>query len=378
LALVGLHDPPRKGVREAIRLCRKARIKIHMVTGDYGLTALSIGKEIGMATDQTKVITGKDLHHMDDEGLKKVLQHETIFARIDPGQKLRIVDNLQRMKEVVAVTGDGVNDVPALVKADIGVAMGKIGTDVAKEASDMILLDDHFATIVNVVAEGRRIYNNAEKIVFYVFSANSGELFTPFFGILLGLPLPLIAVQILAIDLGTDVFPSLALGVETAEEGIMEEPPRSKFERIMDVHRLGHLLAVGCVIAVLGIIVYLVTLYHLGWHWGQPLFTNSIIYFKATAAVYATLTICQAANVFSCRSERESIFKIGLLSNIWLIYALILSAIMLWGMMVFPPLNHTFNTSNPPLISWVLIIASFFIFLIIFETRKAILRRREA
>jgi calcium-translocating P-type ATPase len=378
LSLVGLHDPPRRGVREAIRLCRKARIKIHMVTGDYGLTALSIAKEIGLAGSGTEVITGEDLHQMDDERLKKVLEEENIFARIDPTQKLRIVDNLQEMKEVVAVTGDGVNDVPALVKADIGIAMGKIGTDVAKEASDMILLDDHFATIVNAVAEGRRIFDNAKKFVFYVFSSNSGELFTPFIGIILGLPLPLIAVQILAIDLGTDVFPSLALGVEKEEEGVMEHPPRSKVERIMNLGMLAHLLAVGLVMAVLALSVYLITLYLGGWHWGQPLFENSLLYFKATAAVYATLVSSQTANAFSCRSERESIFKIGIFSNKWLIYAEIISAVLLWMMMDFPPINHAFHTSNPPLLSWLMIFASFFIFLIIFETRKAILRRREA
>lgn len=377
LALVGLHDPPRIGVRESIRLCRKAKIKIHMITGDYGLTALSIAKEIGLATSGTGVITGEDLHRMDDERLKKVLEGENIFARIDPAQKLRIVENLQQLHEIVAVTGDGVNDVPALIKADIGISMGQIGTDVAKEASDMILLDDHFATIVSAVAEGRRIFDNARKFVFYVFSSNSGELFTPLIGIILGLPLPMIAVQILAIDLGTDVFPSLALGIEKEEEGIMEQPPRSKKERIMDIDMLSHLLSVGLVMAILGLTVYVATLYLGGWHWGQPLVDNSILYFKATAATYATLVLCQVANAFSCRSEQESVFKIGWLSNPWLIFAEFISFILLWLMMDFGPINRAFHTSNPPLTSWIMIFASFFIFLIIFETRKFVLRRRE-
>lgn len=377
LGLVGLHDPPRIGVRESIRLCRQAMIKIHMVTGDYGLTALSIGKEIGLATDQTKVITGEDLHQMDDDYLKKVLEQETIFARIDPSQKLRIVKNLQGMGEVVAVTGDGVNDVPALVKADIGVAMGKIGTDVAKEAADMILLDDHFATIVNAVAEGRRIFDNARKFVFYIFSSNSGELFTPLIGVILGLPLPLIAVQILAIDLGTDIFPSLALGVEKSEEEVMATSPRSRSERIMNLGMLAHLLSVGLVMMALALPIFIITLYLGGWHWGETLLVDAPIYFQATAAAYATLVLCQMANAFSCRSEKDSIFKIGIFSNKWLIYAEIISVVLLWMMMDFGPINHAFRTLNPPLTSWLLIIASFFIFLIIFETRKAILRKRE-
>lgn len=377
LALVGLHDPPREGVAESIKLCHLAKIKVQMITGDYGLTALSIAREIGLAKEATKVLTGEDLHHLDDEGLKKILERETIFARVDPGQKLRIVKNLQEMKEVVAVTGDGVNDVPALVKADIGVAMGKIGTDVAKEAADMILLDDNFATIVKAVKEGRRIFDNAKKFVFYVFSSNSGELFTPLIGVILGLPLPLIAVQILAIDLGTDVFPSLALGMEKSERGVMEHPPRSKRERIMNLGILAHLLSVGLVMAALALPIYLITLYLGGWHVGEPLLADAPLYFQATAAAYATLVLCQTANAYSCRSEKDSIFKIGLLSNKWLIYAEIISFIMLWLMMDFGPINRAFHTSNPPLISWALIIASFFVFLIIFETRKNILRKRD-
>lgn len=376
LALIGLHDPPREGVAEAINLCREAKIKLHMVTGDYGLTALSIAKEIDLANEGTKVITGRELHCVDDDGLKKILANETIFARIDPSQKLRIVKNLQEMKEVVAVTGDGVNDVPALVKADIGVAMGKIGTDVAKEASDMILLDDHFATIVKAVKEGRRIFDNAKKFVFYIFSSNSGELLAPLIGVIIGLPLPLIAVQILAIDLGTDIFPSLALGVERSEEGVMKHPPRSKRERIMNLGMLTHLLSVGLVMAALALTVFIVTLYLGGWRLGYPLAVDNPLYFQATAAVYATLVMSQIANVFSCRSDRDSVFKFGFFSNRWLIYAEIVSLIMLFLMMDFAPINRAFRTLNPPLTSWFLIIASFFIFLIIFETRKAILRAK--
>lgn len=369
LGIVGLEDPPREGVKEAIDLCRKAKIRVFMVTGDYGLTAQKIGEEINLSSEDTKIVTGQDLQKMDDNALKAILENEVIFARIDPDQKLRIVKNLQELKEVVAVTGDGVNDAPALVKADIGIAMGKIGTDVAKEASDMILLDDHFATIVNAVSEGRRIFDNAKKIVYYVFSSNGGELFVPFFGVILGLPLPLLAIQILAIDLGTDVFPSLALGVEKAEPGIMSKPPRSKLERIMSVKMLYKLLNVGLVMGVLGLTVFLFALYQGGWHYNEFIDSSSPLYMQATASVYATIVLCQFANVLSCRSEKVSAWKM-FWTNKWLLYSELISFIMLFAMMEWKPFQEAFKTAPPSALSWILIIASFFIFLGIFEKIK--------
>jgi magnesium-transporting ATPase (P-type) len=345
-----------------------------MITGDYGLTALSVGKQIGLTTLKTKVITGSELSQMDDNRLKEILKNEVIFARTDPSQKLRIIQNLKEMGEVVAVTGDGVNDAPALVAADIGIAMGKIGTDVAKEAADMILLDDHFATIVNAIKEGRKIFDNAQKIVFYVFSSNAGELFVPLFGLLLGLPLPLLAIQMLAIDLGTDVFPSLALGVEKEEPKIMDKPPREKTERIMDIKTLSNLLFVGLVMGVLGLLVYLVTLYEGGWRFGQFLDFNNPLYLSATASVYATLVLCQVANAFSCRSPRLSIFKIGFWANPWLLYAELISFIMLWGIIDFPPLQNIFRTNFPSSLAWLFIFLSCFIFLGAIEWRKKITR----
>lgn len=376
LGLVALIDPVREGVAEAISLCRQSKIKIHMITGDYGLTALAISKMAGLANNNTKVITGEQLAKMDDNTISKILDVETVFARIEPEQKLRIVKVLQDKREVVAVTGDGVNDAPALVKADIGVAMGKIGTDVAKEASDMILMDDHFATIVNAIREGRRIFDNAKKFVYYVFSSNSGELFTPMIGLFTGLPLPLTGIQILAIDLGTDVFPSLALGVENEEKNIMKQPPRTGNDRIMDFNKLINLLQVGLVMAALALTIFLVTLYKGGWHWGEALDENNILYYRATASVYATLVFCQAANALSCRSNTRSIFQIGLFSNIWLIYAEIISAIMLAAMMWWPPIQHAFKTAAPSAFSWILIFLSFFIFLAWAELRKKLHKKR--
>ncbi len=376
IGLVAFQDPPREGVKEAIKLCRQAKIRAIMITGDYELTALSIAQQIGMADDQTQVVTGEELHKMDDNKLKEICKQDIIFARVEPGQKLRIVQSLQDNGEIVAVTGDGVNDVPALVKGNIGVAMGKIGTDVAKEAADMILLDDNFATIVLAIREGRRIFDNAKKFVYYVLSSNSGELFTPFLGIILGLPLPLIAIQILAIDLGTDLFPSLALGVENEEENIMKRPPRPLDERILGVKMLSKLFRVGAIMGVLGIGIYLISLYEGGWHWRDWLSSDNHLYWRATASVYATLILCQAANAFSCRSQRNSIFQIGWLSNRWLLVAELISAVMLWALMSIGVLNNAFRMESPSFLAWTLVFASFFIFLAIEEVVKKIQRLR--
>lgn len=363
VGLVGLEDPPREGVSEAIRLCKQAQIKVLMVTGDNGLTAQAIASQIGLIADSDpiQVITGEKLHQMDDETLKRVLKGEVIFARIDPNQKLRIVKNLQEMKEIVAVTGDGVNDAPALVKADIGVAMGGVGTEVSKQAADMILLDDHFGTIIKAIKEGRRIFDNVKKFVFYVFSSNSGELFVALFGVLAGLPLPLLAIQILAIDLGTDVFPSLALGVEEAEQGIMKQPPRSKTNRVMDISMLVRLLAVGLTMAILGLIIYVFTLYQGGWRYGQVLAENSTLYFRATAAVYLTLVFCQVANAFSARTGKLS--RKNLFTNKWLIFGEIVSFSMLFAIFYWPPLQRVFKVLPPGPIAWIFAIISFFVFL---------------
>jgi len=370
IGLVGIEDPPREGVKEAIALCKKAQIKVIMVTGDYGLTALAIAKQIGLYSKATKVITGEEMHRMDDEKLKEFLVDGMIFARIDPSQKFRIVENLKEKGEVVAVTGDGVNDAPALVAADIGVAMGRIGTDVAKEAADMVLLDDHFATIVKAIKEGRTIFDNAKKIIFYVFSSNAGELLVPIFGLFLGLPLPLLAIQMLAIDLGTDVFPSLALGVEKEEPFIMTRPPRPATERMMNIGMLFRLLFVGLIMGTLAFLVYLISLFEGGWRWGELLNLNAPLYLSATASAYATLVLCQVANAFSCRSPKFSLFKIGIWTNPYLLYAELISSLMLFGVVYFPPLQKIFRTDAPSPLSWVLIILSFFIFLFLSEWRK--------
>jgi len=297
------------------------------------------------------------------------LREEVIFARIEPEQKLRIVQNLQAIKEVVAVTGDGVNDAPALVKADIGVAMGKIGTDVAKEAADMILIDDHFATIVNAVKEGRRIFDNAKRFVFYNFASNAGEFFVNVFGLLAGLPLPLLAIQVLAIDLGSDVVPSLALGVEEVDPNVMKNPPRSRTERIMNISVLYRLLYIGTIMSVFALIVFLFVLYKGGWHYKTFLSTDSPLYFRATATVYATIVLCQIINAFSAKSSLP-IFKIDIFSNKWLILAEGVSLSILITMMYYKPAQTLFRTASPAIIDWGLIIFFAIMFLFLSEWWK--------
>ena len=370
LGFVSFEDPPREGISKTLELCRKAAIRVLMVTGDYGLTAKAIAQKIGLANEKTRVINGEDLHKMDDEVLQNALKGEAIFARIEPEQKLRIVENLQKMKEVVAVTGDGVNDAPALVKADIGVAMGKIGTDVAKEASDMILLDDDFSSIVSAIQEGRRIFENAKKSVIYTFSANSGEFFVNVFGLLLGLPLPLLAIQVLAIDLGVDVLPLIALGVEPSEEGVMERPPRAKFERIMSGKILYRLFFNGILMSSFALLIYLLTLHSGGWHFGQTLEKLNPVYMQGTACVYATLVLCQVATAFSCKSDFVSIFKKGFFSNIWLILAEIGTFCLLIAIMYVPYVQNIFRTLAPAPFTWLLIAGVGIIFLLASEAWK--------
>lgn len=233
--LIGLEDPPRPEVPEAIRKCHEAGIKVIMITGDAGRTAIAIAREIGLINKNPVVIEGHELNHLNDRDLReKISGKEIIFARMAPKHKLRVVSVLQEEGEIIAVTGDGVNDAPALKKADIGIAMGISGSDVAKEASDIVLLDDNFATIVNAVEEGRTVYENIKKFITYIFASNIPEAVPYLAYLLLNIPLPLTIIQILAIDLGTDMLPALALGAEKPTPGIMQQPPRSPKERLLN------------------------------------------------------------------------------------------------------------------------------------------------
>jgi sodium/potassium-transporting ATPase subunit alpha len=377
VGLVGMQDPPRTEVPDAIKRCRRAGIKIIMITGDYGLTAETIARQIGLITNNGTIVRGDELSAMNDEQLKIVLQEpEIVFARTSPNQKLRIVQTLQSLDLVVTVTGDGVNDAPALKNADMGVAMGIMGTDVAKEASDMVLMDDNFATIVSAIEEGRTIFDNIKKFIAYILTSNVPEIL-PFIGyVVLDIPLPLTVVLILAIDLGTDIVPALGLGGEKPESDVMKRPPRARNERLLTRNLLFMSYGVvGMVQAAAGFFSYFVVLYHGGWQWGQKLATTDALYQTAVTAFFASIIICQVADVLICRTRRQSIFTVGLFSN-HLVLIGIAAELVLLGLITYLPICNTFfNTA--PLEVWQLALSIPFALLIVAgdEIRRLFVRR---
>ncbi|MGB5706993.1 MAG: HAD-IC family P-type ATPase, partial [Arenicellales bacterium] len=299
MGIAGMLDPPRPEVPDALSKCHGAGIRVFMLTGDYGLTAKTIAEEIGLLSDGGRVVQGDELSTMDDETLSQVLEiKELVFARISPIQKLQIVKALQKKGEVVTVTGDGVNDSPALKNADMGVAMGIMGTDVAKEASNMVLMDDNFATIVAAVEEGRTIFDNIKKFIAYILTSNIPEILPFIAFVLLDIPLPLTVVLILAIDLGTDIVPALGLGAEKPETDVMNKPPRSRSERLLTRNLLGMSYGiVGMIQAAAGFFSYFTVLYTNGWQWGQHLAASDPVYRTAITAFFASIIICQIADV---------------------------------------------------------------------------------
>jgi len=356
LGLMGMLDPPREGVKEAVKLCKDAGIKITIITGDFGVTAQAVAKDIGINADL--VIDGEELERMTDDDLDEVLEKDIIFSRASPKHKLRIVSALQQKGHIVAVTGDGVNDAPALKKAEIGVAMGISGTDVSKESSDMILTDDSFSAIVQAIKEGRTIYDDIQKFFRYVFSSNIGELMTIFFGMLLGLPLPLLATQILWVDLGTDVLPALALGIDPSEKDVMSRKPRNPKTRMITLHKFFMWLLAGTVIGAGTIVAYLLTLDQ-----GIP---------KARTVAFTLMVMYQMVNVFNCRSNNESLFKVGLLSNPYLL-ATVAFSISLQVLVVYTPFLQTlFHTVPLALGDWLLILGFSLTIFVYDEIRKRI------
>ncbi|UCH81495.1 MAG: HAD-IC family P-type ATPase, partial [Nitrospiraceae bacterium] len=348
VALVGMIDPPRKEIPDAIARCKSAGIKVIMITGDYSLTAEAIARLAGMVRDKANMMTGKDLEHTSDDRLKEFLKKDNIiFARTSPMQKLKIVTTLQAMGDVVTVTGDGVNDAPAIKNADMGVAMGVIGTEVAKEAADMVLLDDNFATIVNAVEEGRTVFNNIKKFIAYILTSNVPEILPFIAFVLLGIPLPLTVVLILSIDLGTDLLPALGLGVEQPEHDVMNRPPRPRDERLLTPNLLFMSYGIiGMLQAAAGFFSYFIILYRGGWTWGQELASTDPLYLKAVTAFFASIVICQIADVMICRTRRESVFTKGLFTN-KLVLAGIASELILLSIIVYNPYTHKLFGTHP-------------------------------
>jgi len=377
LGLIGLEDPPRPEVPDAIKKCREAGIRIIMITGDGSRTALAIAREIGLVKGEPAIVEGGDFLKMSDEQLRMVFsKDEIIFSRMTPKHKLRVVNILKEEGEIVAVTGDGVNDAPALKRADIGIAMGIAGTDVAKEAADMILLDDNFATIVNAIEEGRAVYENIRKFISYIFSSNIPEIIPYLAYVLLRIPLPLTIMQILAVDLGTDMLPALALGAERPSPGIMKMPPRSPKERLLTLPLLTRAyLFLGPIEAAAGLFGFFYVLNTGGWQWGQMLASNNVLYLQATTACLTAIIVTQIANVFACRSSKESVFSLGFFTN-RLIFGGIAFEILLQLFIVCHPFgNKIFSTHPISLNTWLILIPFAFLLFFAEELRKFIIRR---
>ena len=341
--LVGLEDPPRPEVPEALRKCREAGIRVIMVTGDHPRTARAIAREIGLVqSDNPRMITGEQLRqshrHPAAAGLGRA---EIIFARVSADQKMRIVEALKKKRHIVAVTGDGVNDAPAL-KARISASpWALIGTDVAKEAADMVLLDDNFASIVNAVEEGRAVFENIRKFLTYVLAHNVPELIPYLAFVLFKIPLPLTPIQLLAIDMGTDSLTALGLGVERPDPQVMRRPPRPQRERLMNWPlALRAYLFLGLIEAAAAMAAFFFVLYGGGWKYGASLALEDPLYLQATTACLSAIIVMQIVNVFLCRSATRSVFSIGLLGNPLIVWGVI-SEIALIVLIDYTPLGES-------------------------------------
>lgn len=363
LGLLGMMDPPREEAREAVRLCRSAGIRPVMITGDHPLTARSIATRLGiMEEGDEAVMVGRELEQLSEEEFAKRVESIRVYARVAPEQKLKIIRALQDRGQFVAMTGDGVNDAPALKRADIGVAMGITGTDVSKEAAAMILLDDNFATIVKAVKEGRRIFDNIRKFIKYTMTSNSGEIWTIALAPLLGLPIPLLPIHILWINLVTDGLPGLALAAEPAEKGIMERPPRHPTESIFAQGLGVHIIWVGLLIGAVSLFTQTWFLKTGQAHWQTMVFT--------------VLCLSQMGHVLAIRSERESLFSQGLFSNKPLAGAFLLTFVLQMATIYVPQLNIVFKTAPLTFGQLAVTLALSTVIFLAVELEKLVKRRR--
>ena len=361
LGLAALIDPPRPEAAQAVADCRSAGITPVMITGDHSETAESIARDLGILEGNGRVLTGSELDELSDEAFARLARSVRVYARVSPRQKLRIVRALQANGEFVAMTGDGVNDAPALKRAGIGVAMGKKGTDVAREAADMVLLDDNFATIVSAVRAGRRIFDNIRKFIKDTMSSNSGEIWTLFLAPFLGLPIPLLPIHILWINLVTDGLPGLAFTAEPAERGIMARAPRPPGESIFAHGMWQHILWVGLFVGGISIASQAWAISRDAAYWQTVVFT--------------VLTVSQLFHSLAVRSERQSLFTIGLLSNPWMLGAVLLTVLLQLAIIYLPPLNGIFHTQPLPLFDLLVCLSLSSLVLFAVEIEKLLLRR---
>ena len=365
VGLIGMIDPPRDEVKKAIQNCKNASVRTVMITGDHKLTASTIAKELRILRDEDRVLTGNELDLLSDTEFHKIVEDVSVYARVSPEHKMRIVKALKTKGHVVAMTGDGVNDAPALKNADIGVAMGITGTDVTKEASDMILTDDNFTSIVSAMEEGRGIYDNIKKYIAYLLSCNVGEILIMFIAGLLAWPLPLVAVQLLWVNLTTDGLPALALGVDPADPDIMNRPPRSQRESVFS--KPIKLLIFGVSIIMAAVLLPL-------FHWANQ--TRGLIY--AQTIVFTTLVMFEMFNAFNCRSEKYSIRKIGFLCNKWLIAAVAISILMQLAVLYTPAFDILFDTMPLSITDWLIILPLSSTPLVAVELVKLYAKNRDA
>jgi Ca2+-transporting ATPase len=359
IGLTGMIDPPRPEVTEAIVKCKQAGIEVVMITGDHALTAKAIGREIGLLTDDLSVISGVDLDAMSDDQLFDQVKSIGVYARVSPEHKMRIISAFKRHGDIVAMTGDGVNDAPALKKADIGAAMGIVGTEVAKSAADMVLTDDNFATVVAAVEEGRRIRDNITKAISYLLSCNAGELFVLLLAVVLNWPLPLLAIHILWINLVTDSLPALALGVDPAQEGIMSRKPDTS-KSLMGKSMVIRILLGGTMIGAVTTVAFL-----LG---------NQINIESGRTMAFSVLGFSQLFYSLYVHSGDMSLFK-SVFTNKYLWLAIIINMAMMFGVLLIPPIQSIFKLTSVSLENWGWIMGLALLPLLVFESWKLVFNR---
>ena len=378
VALVAMHDPPRPEVTDAVRRCQKAGIRIIVVSGDHPLTVEAIARQVGIITGEASVATGADIARLSKPALRQMISRPgVVLARTSPFDKLHVVSALQQTGEIVAVTGDGVNDAPALKRADIGVAMGVSGTDVAREAADMVLVDDNFATIVAAIEEGRVIYGNIRRFIGYVLTSNVPEILPYIAFVLLDIPLPLPVLLILAIDLGTDMIPAIGLATETSETDVMNQPPRPRGERLLSLSLLlNSYLLWGLFESVAGFAAYLAVLYHGGWQPGVVLPPGSELHAQSIAAFFAAIILCQVVNVMIWRTSHQSVFSKGLLRNSAVLAGIAVELVLLWAIVETDLGHRLFATASMPPWAWLVPVPFAVAMLLLAELRKSMARAR--
>ena len=362
--LQGMIDPPRPEAIDAIRECKRAGIRVIMITGDHAVTAKAIGEMLGISDSQSKVLTGKEIAKMTDEELFNKVKEVSIYARVSPEHKLRIVQQLKRHGEIVAVTGDGVNDAPALKSAHIGIAMGKSGTDVAREASDMVLTDDNFTSIFHAVREGRIVFDNIRKVTFFLIPTGVASILSIIIAIILGVPIPYVPAQILWINLVTNGLQDVALAFEPGEKGVLDRPPRPPKEGIMSKLLIERTIIVGVLISA-GIVFNFINALE-----------NGASLEKARTMAVTTMVFFQFFQAWNSRSEYESIFKVSLLSNPFLFFSLIASFIAQLAFIYVPALQWIFRTEPISITDWQKVILLTLSVIIVVEIDKWLRRRK--